>query len=347
MQRSFGTTEDGTPVSLFSLCNSNGLEVRITNFGGIITGFDAPDRHGRLDDVILGYDDLAGYVANVGNPYFGALIGRFGNRIARGQFSLNGKSYQLPTNNAPNSLHGGDVGFDRRVWDAELNGHSLRLSLVSADGDQGYPGELAVTVVYTIDDDDALTIDYTATTTADTVVNLTNHAYFNLAGAASGDILSTLLTIDADRFTPVDATLIPTGELRGVEGTPFDFRTATAIGDRIDQGGEQLECAGGYDHNWVLNGEAGTLRLVATACDEHSGRVLEVLTTEPGVQFYSGNFLNGATVGKGGKAYRHRNGFCLETQHFPDSPNQPTFPSTVLRPGETYRSTTVYRFKTA
>ena len=347
MQSPFGATDDGAPVSLFSICNSNGVEVRITNFGGIITGIDVPDRHGRQDDVVLGYDNLDGYARGAGNPYFGALIGRFGNRIAGGRFSIGGKTYQVPINNAPNSLHGGVDGFDRRVWDAELKGKSLHLTLVSPDGDQGFPGTLRAHVVYTLDNDNALTIDYTATTDADTIVNLTNHAYFNLAGAGSDDILSTVLTLYADRFTPVDANLIPTGELRPVDGAPFDFRAGTPIGERIDNDDEQLHLARGYDHNFVLAKEPGQLTLAATACDEHSGRTLDVLTTEPGVQFYSGNFLDGSNIGKGRKPYRHRSGFCLETQHFPDSPNHPSFPSTLLRPGETYRQTTVYKFGVA
>jgi aldose 1-epimerase len=346
MQSPFGVAPDGTPVSLYTLKNANGIEVRITNFGGIITGVDAPDREGRFDDVVLGYDTLTPYIEHKGTPYFGALIGRYGNRIAGGKFPLNGKTYQLPINNDPNSLHGGTVGFDRRVWNAKAEDNRLELTLESPDGDQGYPGAVKINVVYSLSDDNALTIDYTATTDADTIINLTNHAYFNLTGAGNGDILSTLLSIDADRFTPIDASLIPNGELRGVEGTPFDFRTPTAIGARIGESDEQLTFGRGYDHNWVLNNDSGKIARIATAHDPASGRTLEVYTTEPGVQFYSGNFLDGGNIGKGGKPYQHRSGFCLETQHFPDSPNHSSFPSTVLRPGETYRQTTRYRFTT-
>jgi aldose 1-epimerase len=296
--------------------------------------------------VILGFDSFEPYLK--GSPYFGSLIGRYGNRIGGGQFRLDGRVYTLPKNDGPNTLHGGERGFDKVVWTARevagKDGPAVELSYLSPDGDQGFPGTLRARVTYTLTEANELRIAYEATTDKPTVVNLTNHAYFNLAGPGGGDILSHLLFVDADRFTPVGPGLIPTGELHGVAGTPFDFRTPTPIGARIAAKDAQLELAGGYDHNYVLNGEAGTLRLVARVSEPGSGRVLEVLTTEPGIQFYSGNFLDGSVVGKGGRAYKHRYGFCLETQHFPDSPNQPGFPSTVLRPGETYSTTTIYRF---
>jgi aldose 1-epimerase len=347
-KESFGTAPGGAPVFLYTLTNVNGMEAKVITFGGIIVSLKVPDRNGKLDDVVLGFDSVSGYVRN--HSYFGSLIGRYGNRIGKGKFTLDGKEYTLATNNGPNHLHGGMVGFDQRVWEADetesVPGKSLVLKYVSKDGEEGYPGELSATVRYAITDSNELTIEYSAVTDKPTIVNLTQHSYFNLAGAGSGDILGHELSIDADRFTPVDTTLIPTGELRSVEGTPMDFRIPVAIGARINQKEDQMIAGGGYDHNWVLTRHGNTLELAASLHDPTTGRVMNVLTTEPGLQFYSGNFLDGSAVGKGGKAYNYRNGLCLETQHFPDSPNKPQFPSTVLRPGENYRTTTVYRFLT-
>lgn len=342
----FGETSDGKAVELYTLTNANGMQVAITTYGGIIVSLTAPDREDKYADVVLGFDNLDGYLA--GHPYFGALIGRYGNRIAKGKFTLDGTEYTLATNNNENHLHGGIVGFDKKVWRARGSvnpmGVSLALNCVSEDGEEGYPGKLEVKVVYTLTNDDGLKIEYNATTDKATPVNLTNHSYFNLAGQGSGDILGHVLTINADRFTPVDKGLIPTGELKPVEGTPFDFRKGTAIGARIEAKDEQLEFGGGYDHNFVLNKKGDDLTLAASVYEPKTGRVMEVYTTEPGVQFYCGNFLDGSNVGKGGKVYKFRNGFCLETQHFPDSPNQPDFPSTILKPGEEYSTTTVYKF---
>ena len=344
-QTPFGETEAGA-VTKYTLENANGMQVSVINQGGIITEIMAPDKNGELADVTLGFDSIDGYLAEY--PYFGAFIGRYGNRIAEGKFSLDGKDYTLPINNGPNSLHGGDKGFDKKYWSMdtlrEADRVGVRLTGSSPDGEEGYPGTLTVTVDYWLDDDNQLTLEYRAETDKATPVNLTNHTYFNLAGAGSGDILGHELMIDADRFTPVDETLIPNGELAPVEGTPFDFREPTAIGARIDAESEQISYGGGYDHNFVLNGDAGTLRQIATVYEPTSGRTLEVETTEPGVQLYSGNFLDGSNVGKGDTPYELRTGFCLETQHFPDSPNQADFPSTILEPGEVYESTTVYRF---
>ncbi len=333
-------TAGGQPVKLYTLSNAKGMEAAITNYGGIIVSIKVPDRGGKPGDVVLGFDSLDGYLKE--HPYFGAIVGRYGNRIAKGKFKLNGAEYTLARNNGENALHGGLKGFDKKVWTAKPSGNSLELRYVSKDGEEGYPGTLSATVRYTLTNENELRIDYTATTDKATVLNLTNHSYFNLAGA--GDILGHQLTINADRFTPVDAGLIPTGELRPVAGTPFDFRKPHAIGERINNNDEQLKLGKGYDHNFVLNGAAGTLRLAARATDPSSGRVLEVLTTEPGLQFYTGNFLDGSVKGKGGRAYAFRNGFCLETQHFPDSPNKPSFPTVVLKPGQTFRSTTVFKF---
>jgi aldose 1-epimerase len=341
----FGKTSDGTAVEVYTLRNAHGMEARIITYGGIITSLTAPDRKGQFADVVLGYDTLAGYIKD--SPYFGALIGRYGNRIAKGKFSLNGANYTLATNNGPNSLHGGNVGFDKVVWRASSvsptpQGPQLTLEYASKDGEEGYPGTLSVTAVYTLTEDNALRLEYTATTTKDTVVNLTQHSYFNLRGR--GDILSHVVQIDADRFTPVDSTLIPSGELKPVAGTPFDFRKPTAIGARIESADEQLKNGKGYDHNWVANKPAGKMGRIATVFEPDSGRVLEVSSTEPGLQFYSGNFLDGSLKGKGGVTYQFRNGFCMEPQHFPDSPNKPQFPSTVLKPGQTYKNTIQYRF---
>ena len=346
-QAPFGKTTDGTPVEIYTLRNIHGMEARIMTYGGIVQSLKVPDRNGKFADVVLGYDTLDGYLKS--SPYFGALIGRYGNRIARGKFSLDGVEYSLATNNAPNSLHGGLKGFDKVVWTAQpeqtKDGPALKLTYFSKDGEEGYPGNLSVTAVYTVTDENALRVDFTATTDKDTVVNLTHHSYFNLAG--QGNILGTILYINADKFTPVDSTLIPTGELRPVAGTPFDFRTPTAIGARINEtNNEQIKFAGGYDDNWVLNKQDEDLSLAARAYEPTTGRTLEVWTTSPGIQFYTGNFLDGTITGKGGWTYQFRDAFCLEPQHFPDSPNHAGFPSTELKPGETYHNTIIYKFGT-
>jgi len=326
------------------------MEAKIATYGGIVTELTAPDRSGHYEDVVLGYDNLAAYQTD--SPYFGALIGRYGNRIAHGTFTLDGHQYTLAQNNGPNSLHGGKVGFDKVVWTvskAEVtpNGPQLTLTYLSRDGEEGYPGNLTVTAVYTLTEDNALRLEYTATTDRDTVLNLTQHSYFNLRGPQRrGDILGHVVQINADRFTPVDPTLIPTGQLSSVTGTPFDFREGVAIGARIGVQDPQVLFAGGYDHNWVLSDHrAGELALDATAYEPDSGRILEVLSTEPGLQFYTGNFLNGSITGKYGWRYTVHSGFTMEPQHFPDSPNQPGFPSTELKPDQTYHNTIVYRFK--
>jgi aldose 1-epimerase len=340
-RKPWGKTPSGEQVDLYTMKNARGAEIRITSFGGIVVSWTAPDRKGQIADVVLGFDSLDGYLKE--HPYFGAIVGRYGNRIAKGRFKLNGVEYKLATNNGENHLHGGIKGFDKAVWKAKEARGALELSYLSKDGEEGYPGNLSATITYTLGEDNELRIDYHATTDKPTVLNLTNHSYFNLAGQGEGDILGHRITLHADRFTPVDAGLIPTGELKPVAGTPFDFRTPHAIGERINANDEQLARGKGYDHNFVLNGQAGTLRPAARVVEPKSGRVLEILTTEPGVQFYTGNFLDGTLRGKGGKVYRQRYGFCLETQHFPDSPNQPAFPSTVLKSGDHYRTTTVYR----
>jgi aldose 1-epimerase len=342
--KTFGKTTDGVEVRLFDLTNAHGVKATITNYGGTLTSLLVPDKSGSLSDVILGFDNVSGYQSPAfrkSNPYFGALIGRYGNRIKGGKFTLDGKDYTLAKNNGPNTLHGGNVGFNQKVWAAtpgvSADGPTLTLKYLSKDGEEGYPGNLNVTVVYTLTNDDALKIDYTATTDKATPINLTNHSYFNLSLGKSKDVLAHQVTIPADRYTVVDATLIPTGELKPVKGTPFDFTTPHAIGERIAQ------VPGGYDHNWVLNQTNGQ-HSAATVYDPASGRTMEVTTDEPGVQFYTGNFLDGTLTGKGGVAYSKHAGFCLETQHFPDSPNQPKFPSTVLKPGATYHTTTSYKF---
>lgn len=343
----FGRMPDGRVVDLYTLTNRNGMEVAITNYGGIVVSLLAPDRAGKLADVVLGFDDLAGYLG--GNPFFGALVGRYANRIANAEFKLDGVEYHLARNNGPNSLHGGTKGFDKKLWaahDVSKQNPALELACQSPDGEEGYPGDLSVRVVYTLTDSNELKIDYRATTDKDTVLNLTNHSYFNLAGQGNGDVLRHLLMINADRFTPIDSTLIPTGELRNVEGTPFDFRRATAVGARIGADEEQLRFGKGYDHNFVLNRKDNGLVLAARVTDPESGRVMEVLTTQPGVQFYSGNFLDGSVRGKGGQAYGRRSALCLETQHFPNSPNQPNFPSTELKPGQSFHEITVFKFGT-
>ncbi len=341
----FGKTRDGAEVRIYTLTNKSGLAARIMNYGGVVVSLQALDTAGKPGDVVLGFDDLDGYMRP--NPFFGALVGRYGNRIGKGLFKLNGTEYKLAKNNGENALHGGLKGFDKVMWTSRgLPDGGLELKYLSKDGEEGYPGNLKVTVVYHWTDANELKIEYTATTDKDTVVNLTNHSYFNLKGAGEGDILGHLVMLAADRFTPVDAGLIPTGELRPVAGTPFDFGKATAIGARINQNEEQLKLGKGYDHNFVLKSGGGKLALAARVEEPSTGRVLEVLTTEPGVQFYTGNFLDGTIKGKGGKVYAQRNGFCLETQHFPDSPNKPSFPTTTLKPGATYHTTTVYRFTT-
>ncbi len=337
---SWGRTADGASVELYTLVNSKGSEARIITYGGIVVSLKVPDRAGVLGDVVAGFDQLEGYLTPA--PYFGALIGRYGNRIGGARFSLNNIEYTLAKNDGPNQLHGGARGFDKRVWQAKLlSPQSLELSYLSKDGEEGYPGNLSVTVDYTLTDSNEFRIDYAATTDKDTVVNLTHHSYFNLAG--QGDILGHQLSIHADRFTPVDSGLIPTGELKQVAGTPFDFRTPKAIGEHIENQDEQLTFGRGYDHNWVLNRTGSELESAAMVMEPKTGRAMEVLTTMPGLQFYSGNFLDGSLKGKG-LTYTRRSAFCLETQFFPDSPNQPAFPSTVLRPGTRFQSTTVYRF---
>jgi len=340
----FSRTPDGTAVSLFTLTNSHGLETRITNYGGIMVSLSTPDRTGALADIVLGFDSLAGYLVNPA-PHFGALIGRYANRIAKARFALAGREYHLDQNEGANTLHGGARGFDKRVWEPKiLPDGGLELTYRSRDGEEGFPGTVDVTAIYRLTDADELTVDYAATTDKHTVVNLTHHAYFNLKGAGAGDVLSHIVTLDADAFTPVDADLIPTGEVRAVAGTPFDFRQPSGIGVRIGDDDPQLKLGRGYDHNWVLKGNGDGLTLAARVEEPVSGRVLEVYTTEPGIQFYTGNFLDGAITGKGSRVYGHRSGFCLETQHFPDSPNRPEFPSTELKPGMEFRSKTAFRF---
>jgi aldose 1-epimerase len=345
-QGSFGTTADGKAVDLFTLTNAHGLEVRAMTYGATIVSLRVPDRKGSLDDIVLGYPSITGYLEK--SPYFGAIVGRYGNRIARGRFTIDGTTYRLATNDGPNHLHGGLRGFDKVVWSAEPSQSdsqaSVALSYVSPAGEEGYPGTLHARVTYTLTDRNELMVEYLATTDRPTPVNLTQHSYFNLAGAGTRDILGHELMIAADRYTPVDSTLIPTGEIAPVEGTPFDFRTATAIGARIDRDDVQLKRGRGYDHNWVLNRAGSGLVHAARATEPTTGRTLDVFTTEPGIQFYAGNFLDGTITGKDDRVYRHRYGFCLETQHFPDAPNHPNFASTVLRPGQQYQSTTVFRF---
>jgi aldose 1-epimerase len=341
---SFGKTPDGTPVEIYTLRNSSGMEATIMTYGGIVTSLKVPDRNGKFGDVVLGYDNLGGYLTN--SPYFGALIGRYGNRIAKGKFTLDGQTYTLATNNVPNHLHGGLKGFDKVVWTAKpvetFYGPGLELTYLSKDGEEGYPGNLSVTAIYTVTEKNELLLQYTATTDKDTVCNLTHHSYFNLRG--SGDILDHVVQINADKFTPVDSTLIPTGELKLVAETPFDFREPVAIGARIGDDNEQLKFGTGYDHNWVLNKQPGEVSLAARVYEPTTGRVMEVFTSEPGLQFYTGNFLDGTITGKRGQTYKFRDAFCMEAQHFPDSPNHPDFPTTELKPGETYKNTIAYKF---
>jgi aldose 1-epimerase len=344
----FGRTPDGAAVECFALANARGCEARVITYGGIVVSLRVPDRAGALDDVVLGHEDLAGYIA--ASPYFGAIVGRYGNRIAHGRFTLDGRERRLATNDGAHHLHGGVRGFDKVVWSATMAdteaGARIVLHHESPDGDEGYPGTLAAEVAYTLTEADELVVDYRATTDAATHVNLTQHSYFNLAGAGRGDILGHELTIHADAFVAVDATLVPTGELAPVDGGAFDFRRPRAIGARIGDGDEQLRNGRGYDHSFVLRRDGRGLAPAARLVDPGSGRTLDVRTTEPGLQLYSGNFLDGSIRGKGGRVYAHRSGLCLETGHFPDSPNQPSFPSTVLRPGEEYRSRTVFAFGT-
>ncbi|NBC26565.1 MAG: galactose-1-epimerase [Bacteroidetes bacterium] len=341
----FQTEIDGKQTDLFFLQNEEGIMTAITNYGGRIVSLMVPDRHGNYDDVVLGFDTIEGYL-NANEIYFGALIGRFGNRIAGGEFTLDGQTYTLATNNGPNHLHGGPGGFHNVVWDAEqLDDQHLKLTYISEDGDEGYPGRLYVQVLYSLTKENELRIDYTAYTNQKTVINLTNHAFFNLAGAAGGSINDHELMLHAEQFTPVDSTLIPTGKIVSVEGTPFDFREPEAIGARVNQSHEQLEYGLGYDHNFVLSKETdGSLEMAAKVYEPQSGRTMEIATTEPAIQFYGGNFLDGSDIGKKGEPYEYRTAFCLEPQHYPDSPNQPGFPSTVLEPGELYHTISLYTF---
>ena len=341
--QSFGQTPECTQVQLYTLQNQQGMQVQITNYGATVTSLITPDKAGKAGDVVLGFDQVTGYTSDAftkSNPYFGAIVGRYGNRIAKGKFTLNGKEYTLATNNGANHLHGGKKGFDRVVWQAQElpEQNALKLTYVSKDGEEGYPGTLTTTVTYTLTQDNQLRIDYAATTDKATPINLTNHSYFNLAAGQAQDALQHQLMIKADRYTVVDASLIPTGELRPVKGTVMDFTTPTAIGARINQ------VAGGYDHNYVLNNVDGSMKLAAAVYEPTSGRYMEVFTTEPGIQFYSGNFLDGSLTGKNNTTYQQHYGFCLETQHFPDSPNQPKFPSTILQPGASYQTSTAYKF---
>jgi aldose 1-epimerase len=348
--QSWDRAPDGSPVEIYSLRNATGMEVRVTTYGATIVGLTAPDRNGHMADVVLGFDSIEGYTSRTylrESPYFGAVIGRYANRIGNGQFHLNGRLYSLAVNNRPNHLHGGIKGFDKVVWEAKESGGAqpnLQLTYESKDKEEGYPGNLRVTVAYTLTDD-ALKIEYSAIADQDTIVNFTNHSYFNLKGDGEGDILGHVLQLNADQFTPVDPTLIPTGELRPVKGTPFDFTQPSMIGARIEVKDEQLIFGQGYDQNFVLNGFDGTLRLAARVHEPTTGRSLEVWTTEPGIQIYTGNFLHGDFVRRGGKPYNFRGGLCLETQHFPDSPNHPEFPSTTLKAGSTFSSQTIFRFR--
>ncbi|WP_179004542.1 aldose epimerase family protein [Winogradskyella forsetii] len=343
----FGKTNDSTTVQQYTLKNSNGVELNVITYGGRITSLKVPNKDGKLENVVLGHDTMEGYLRD-DNPFFGALIGRFGNRIAKGKFTLDGKEYNLETNDGANHLHGGVLGFDRVIWKVTpMEGKedsALKLTYLSKDGEEGYPGNLEVTVIYTLTKDNALEVSYEATTDKTTVINLTQHAYFNLTGDFSKDILNHDVVIDADTYLPVDETLIPTGEIRKVEGTPFDFTSAKKVGKEIGSDNEQLKRGQGYDHCWVLNGEKGDMRFVASAYDESSGRFMEILSTEPAIQFYTGNFLDGTLPNPNGGTYAHRTGFCLETQHYPDSPNQEAFPTTVLHPDETYSTKTTFKF---
>jgi aldose 1-epimerase len=350
--KSFGKLPDGRETHLYTLQNAHGVRVEISDFAGVVARLEVPDRNGRMADIALGLKDAATYLKD--SPFFGALIGRYGNRLANGKFTIDGKTYSVPVNNEPGgmpcALHGGPMGFDKVLWTAHpTKNHgnpALELKYVSKDGEMGFPGTLTTEVTYTLTDTDELRIDYKATTDKATPVNLTSHIYFNLHGEGNGTILDHVLMMKASKMTPTNAGQIPTGEIVAVAGTPFDFTTPHAVGERIDADNEQLKSGGGYDHNWVLDNQSGKLALAATLLDPDTGRYMEVLTTEPGLQFYSGNFLDGTLTGPGGKAYPRRSGLCLETQHYPDSPNHPNFPNTILHPGETLRSTTIYRFST-
>ena len=346
VKEKFGTTPHGDSVDIYTLTNSHGLEARILSFGGILQSLRVPGRNGELDDVVLGFDSLEPYLIN--EPYLGAIIGRYGNRIANGKFTLGGKEYTLPKNNGQNTLHGGVMGFDKVLWQAtpsqNEHGVSVVLRYTSKDGEEGFPGNLETKVTYTLSDSNELSIAYEATTDHATPVNLTSHSYFNLAGQGSGDVLQHELLLNAGRFTPINRNLIPTGELRSVEGTPLDFTRSTPIGDRIADSDEQLMLAKGYDHNFVIDRDGPGLKPAARVHEPSTGRILEVLTTEPAVQAYTGNFLDGTLAGKQGRIYKRRYGLCLETQHYPDSVNHPEFPSTILLPGHTYHSLTVHRF---
>ena len=347
----FGKTPDGTPVEIYTLRNSKGAEARIMTYGGIVQKLTMPDKNGKFDDIVLGFDNLDGYLSPAylkSNPYFGALIGRYGNRIGGAKFTLEGQNYTLATNNGPNSLHGGLKGFDKVVWTARplptSRGPALILAYVSQDGEEGFPGNLEVAAIYTLTDANELKLEFTATTDKPTVVNLTHHSYFNLAGQGNGDILNHLVYINADKTTPVDAGLITTGEFVDVTGTPFDFRKPTAIGARINDPNTILQYGPGYDHNWVINKPPGQFGLMARVVEPTTGRVMEVWSDEPGLQFYAGNFLDGTLTGKGGKVYQRRSAFAMEPQHYPDSPNKPNWPSVELKPGQTYHNTIVYKF---
>lgn len=336
---------EGRPVNLYKLTNAHGVEVDAMNYGGIIMSIRVPDKNGKVADIVLGHETMEGYIPNP--PFFGAIVGRYANRIANGEFTLEGKTYHLPKNDGPNTLHGGVTRtFDKVVWDAEplKSKTGVAFTYLSKDGEEGFPGNLKTTVTYTLTNDNELIIDYEATTDKATPINVSQHSYFNLKGEGDGDILDHEIMINADKFTPVDKTLIPTGELRPVKGTPFDFTTPTKIGARINDDYDQLVLGHGYDHNWVLNRSGSGLELAARVTEPTTGRVLEVSTTQPGVQFYTGNFLDGTITGKHGHVYKRRYGFCLETQHFPDSPNHPNFPNTILRPGETFHETTMFKF---
>jgi aldose 1-epimerase len=347
-KRTYGTTADGHAVEEYTLTNASGVEVKIITYGGAITSIKAPDRNGSLANVVLGFDNLKDYETK--SPFFGCITGRFANRIAAGKFTIDGRAYSLALNNGPNALHGGLIGFDKRVWQGRSSGaNGVELSYTSPDGEEGYPGNLRAQVVYTLTDQNELRIEYTATTDQPTVVNLTNHSYFNLGGEGSGVTYGHILKINADHYTPVDANLIPTGELAPVAGTPLDFRLPKRIGPGCRSNHEQIVKGKGYDHNFVLNRTSPddkALILAARLYDPRSGRIMETWTTEPAVQFYGGNFLDGSIYGVSGRAYRQSDGLCLETQHFPDSPNQPQFPTTLLRPGQLYQTTTVYKFMT-
>ncbi len=348
-KQNWGKGPNGEEVDVYTLRNSKGIEANIITYGGRLVTLKTPDRDGKFADIVLGFDSLPQYLEK--NPFFGALVGRYANRIANGEFQLDGHTYTLAKNNGPNTLHGGLVGFDKKVWQAEQltgdDGPSLRLKYVSKDGEEGFPGTLSTTVTYSLNSNNELKIDYQATTDKKTVLNLTNHSYFDLSGAGTGEILDHIVTINAGKFTPVNANLIPTGELKSVEGTPFDFRTPTAVGARIKDKDQQLQYGDGYDHNYVLNKAGNGPSLAARVMDPKSGRVMEVLTTQPGVQFYSGNHLPNGIKGKGGATYGYRYGLCFETQHFPNSPNQPDFPSTELNPGQRFHQVTIFKFSAA